>query len=347
MTSTSRGRSAGPRSGEASNAAASGPRILSSEPGRLSTAAAAALRSLGEVHEVEADRQYLLDRIADYDALFIGLRNVIDRDIVARAGRLRCIVTPTTGTDHIDVEAARARGIAILSLQGETEFLRQITATAELTWGLLLSLIRHIPAAHEDVLQGEWMRDRFYGIELAGKCLGVVGYGRLGRIVSEYGAAFRMRVLAFDHHPESESGPVEFVPLRELLGQADIVSLHLPLTSETDGFFTAELFAEMKDGAVFLNTARGKLVDESALLEALRRGKLGGAALDVMAGETSADLRWLEQNELVAYARQHSNLILTPHMGGVTSDSVESTNLFMIRKLARFLTGQPGEPCAT
>jgi D-3-phosphoglycerate dehydrogenase len=320
-------------------------RILNTEPGRFSEEAREALRRVGDVDEIEADRAHLLGHVSDYHALFICLRNVIDRDVIERGAQLRYIATPTTGTDHIDIEAARARGIAVLSLAGETELLREVTATAELTWGLLLALIRKLPQAHSSVMSGEWARDSFRGTELRGKTLGVIGYGRLGRMVAEYGSAFRMKVLAFDRNPERELDKVEFVALDQLLQRSDVVSVHLPLSRETEGFFDVKRFEAMKACAVLINTSRGRIVDESALLEALRSGKLAGAAVDVLASETSNRSDWLGADAMRDYARAHDNLLITPHIGGMTQESVEMTNLFMVEKLARHLR-QPTEECA-
>jgi D-3-phosphoglycerate dehydrogenase len=320
-------------------------RILNTEPGRFSDHAKQALRRVGEVDEVEADREQLLTRVSDYDALFICIRNVIDREVIERGARLRYIATPTTGTDHIDLDAARERGVKVLSLAGETTFLRDVTATAELTWGLLLALIRKLPLAHQSVVRGEWQRDQLRGTELRGKTLGVIGYGRLGRMVAEYGRAFRMKVLAFDRNPERDAPHVGFVGLEELIRGSDVVSLHLPLTPETDGFFGAAKLSQMKPGAVLINTSRGRIVDEGALLQALRDGTIAGAAVDVLAGETSNRADWLAGDPMRNYASEHSNLIITPHIGGVTTDSVEMTNLFMIEKLARHLNSTARE-CA-
>jgi D-3-phosphoglycerate dehydrogenase len=311
-------------------------RILNAECGRFSAEARTALQALGQVDEVEADRDFLLQHVADYDVLVVALRNTIDAALLEHARRLKVIVTPTTGLNHIDQAAARSRNITILSLQGETGFLNQVSATAELTWGLLLALLRHIPAAHASVMQGRWDRNAFYGHELKDKTLGIVGCGRLGSMVARYGLAFRMSVLAHDIRPAEQEG-VAFVALPELLQRSDVVSLHLPLNDATRNFFDACCFARMKQGAVLLNTARGELVDTSALLDALGNGRVAGAAMDVLADETSLDPEWLGRHPLASYARTHGNVLISPHIGGVTHESVSSTNLFMIRKLERYV----------
>lgn len=314
-------------------------RILNAEPGRLSIEARLALHELGIVDEVEVDREYLLKHVECYEILFICLRNIIDREVLKRAKRLKCIVSPTTGLNHIDVVDAEKRGITVLSLRGETEFLKTVTATAELTWGMLLSVVRKIPMAHQNVMEGEWRRDNFYGSELRGTTLGVIGYGRLGKMVAKYGEVFGMRVLAYDTNPLVGT-EVELTSLSELLSRSDVISVHLPLNNNTYGLLDHKLFSKVKRGAVFINTSRGEIVDEAALLDALSDGVLSGAALDVMAGESTNNSNWLVSSPLYTYAQSHTNLLLTPHIGGVTFQSVEKTNRFIIGKLESYLNGE-------
>jgi len=245
---------------------------------------------------------------------------------------LKIIVTPTTGLNHIDLREAQRQDIKVLSLQGETEFLNDIRATAEHTVGLMLSLLRRIPSAVVDVKKGGWDRDRFKGRELYGKTIGIVGYGRLGRIVGKYLQAFDARILAHEPHinqKATDSG-ISTVGLDDLLQNSDIVTLHVSLSDRTRSFFGKEQFSKMKPGAWFINTARGELIDETALLDALRSGQLAGAAVDVLCGEQHDGKM---NHPLVAYAREHDNLLITPHIGGCTVESMEKTEVFMARKL--------------
>ena len=312
--------------------------MLNTEPGRLSSQDRFILCGLATVDEVEADRRYLLENIHNYKGLFIGLRNNIDKNLLASATQLKCIVTPTTGLNHIDMKIARERGITVLSLRGETEFLSTISATAELAWGMLIALVRKIPAAHRSVMAGEWERNRFYGNELRGRTLGIIGYGRLGKMLKTYGQAFGMKVIAHDIHPASAMD-VDFVELAELLEQSDVVSVNLALNESTIGMLGRKEFSLMKRGAFLVNTARGEILDEEALLESLKTGHLAGAAIDVIAAETSDNQNWLKESELRAYARDYDNLLITPHIGGVTCESVEKSNRFIIEKLGNYLKG--------
>jgi D-3-phosphoglycerate dehydrogenase len=314
----------------------SGIHILNTECARFSPLALNKLANLGRVINVDADRNFLMHNIENFEILFIGLKNLIDENLLLRAKNLKCIVTPTTGTNHIDCKRAKALGVDILSLYGETEFLKTISATAELTWGLLLNLVRKINDAHLNVLNGKWIRDNFCGNELTGKTLGIVGYGRLGRIVAQYGKAFGMSLLAFDQEEQNDSF-IRFVSLEELLKKSDVISIHLPLNDSTCKMFNSSLFSNIKPGALFINTSRGEIINEIDLLKALDDKILAGVALDVLSNETSLDQDWLSKSPIVSYAKKHTNVLLTPHIGGLTYESVDKTNDYMIQKLKSYI----------
>jgi D-3-phosphoglycerate dehydrogenase len=307
-------------------------KILVAECRGFSSEAAALLREHGDLVLADLDRTGLLSAVKEADVLWIRLRHRIDAEVLAAAPRLKIIVTPTTGLNHIDLNEAHQRGIKVLSLQGETEFLNDIRATAEHTVGLMLSLLRRVPSAVVDVKKGGWDRDRFKGRELFGKTIGIVGYGRLGRIVAKYLRAFDAMILVADPHIDQRTlgSDIFATPLDDLLQESHIVSLHVNLSEATRSFFGKEQFLKMKPGAWFINTARGELIDEMALLEALRSQHLAGAALDVLCGELQ---NVMENHPLVSYARKHENLLITPHIGGCTVESMEKTEVFMARKL--------------
>jgi D-3-phosphoglycerate dehydrogenase len=308
------------------------------ESGGFSAEAATLLAAVGDVTLADLDRGGLVRAARDADVLWVRLRHRIDAEVLGAGAHLQAVVTPTTGLNHVDLGEAARRGVRVLSLRGETEFLRDVRATAEHTVGLLLALLRRLPAAAAHVRDGGWDRDLFKGGEIYGKTAGIVGYGRLGRRVAHYLRAFDARVLASDPNvvaADVEPG-VRLVPLAELLPAADVVLLHASYGETTHRFFGWEQFTAMKHGAWFVNTARGELVDEDALLWSLERGRLAGAALDVLAGERSAGMR---DHPLVAYARSHDNLVVTPHVGGCTAESMEKTETFLARKLrAELLT---------
>jgi len=311
-------------------------RILNLEPKGYSATARAVLQQLGVISEGPLTRDELMRAVAEVDVLVVRLGHAIDRAIIESSRTLRVIVSATTGLDHIDVEAARERGITVLSLQGETEFLRTVHATAEHTWALLLSLRRRVVPAALSVRRGEWDRDRFTGRELNGARLGILGLGRIGGKVAGYGLAFGMQVSAYDPYvQEWPEGISRAESLPDLLSESDVLSIHIPLNEETSNLLNAERLALLPSGAVLVNTSRGEIIDENALADALEQGRLGGAALDTVCNERDATLR--TSGRLMAVAPDADYLLTTPHIGGATQESMAKTELFMARKLARFL----------
>jgi D-3-phosphoglycerate dehydrogenase len=314
-------------------------RILNVEPQDYSSRAREILATLGGVMEKILDRDGLLNAVAECEVLITRFGHRMDRELFAAAPRLRVLVSATTGLDHIDLEAAAESDVTVLSLRGETEFLEELSATAELAWGLLLSLLRRIPQASQSVKEGGWDRDAFRGNELRGKRLGILGLGRLGRMVAEYGRAFGMSVAAYDPFASDWPKGVELRSAAEdLMRDTQVLSIHVPLNDETRGFMDGAMLARLPKGAVLINTARGAVVDEVALLAALDSSHLAGAGLDVVADELSGG----PSQALLAHARDHDNLIITPHMGGATVESMEKAEVFMAQKLARFLESGEG-----
>lgn len=287
-----------------------------------------------EVVSMPPSRDALLRHLAAFDLYCASLQLRAGRDVLDQAPQLRAIVTVSTGLDHIDVDYAESRGIRVLSLRGDAVFLDTVTSTAELAWALLLAAVRRLPSACASALRGDWDRERFRGLQLSAKTLGVLGYGRLGRMVAEYGKAFRMRVLACDREPVQPADGVEMVCFETLLEQADVLSVHIHLTRENHRLLDARAFSRMKPGAVLVNTSRGAIVDESALLKVLASGRLAAAGIDVVDGELDGSL---DQHPLIRYARDHDNLVISPHVGGVTLEAQRDAIRHMVGKLGAFL----------
>ncbi len=310
--------------------------LLNTEPKRYTKDSLNYLSSFIKADNYECDRDFIIQNIHKYDALLIGLKHIINDDILKNASKLKCIITPTTGLNHIDLDKAKSKGIEIISLFGEIEFLEKVTATAELTWGILLSLSRKIPFAYKSVINNNWNRDNFYGIELKDKTLGIIGYGRLGKMVANYGKAFKMKVIAHDIK-FGEGKDIDFLDLNKLLRISDVVSIHLPLNKKTTNFADKNFFYNLKEGSLLINTSRGEIINEEELLLALQNKKISGAAIDVLAEEFSGKEYWLKTSALRNYAENNNNLIITPHIGGVTYDSVNKANSFIINKFHKFL----------
>lgn len=312
-------------------------RILNAEPKGYSEEARRILQSIGEVVEEEVSQEQLAAKVHGFDVLIVRLGLHVTRDVLQSSEQLSVVVTATTGLDHIDLEAAQERDIAILCLQGEQEFLRTVAATAEHTWTLLLAVVRRLPWAFEDVRRGGWDRDRFRGHDLRGKRLGILGLGRIGEQVARYGLAFGMDVGAYNPNLEEWlNGVRRFQAVEDILRWSDVLSVHMPLNETTRGFLNEERLRLLPRGAWLVNTSRGAIVDEFALVNLLSQGHIAGAAVDVLPHEQLRERR--EQSPILQYARKHDNLLITPHLGGATVESMRRTEVFMAEKLHRFLT---------
>lgn len=262
-------------------------------------------------------------------AIVVRNQTQVTRELLAAAPRLQIVARAGVGLDNIDVGAASAAGVVV-------SFTPQANAVsvAELTLGLMLAVARKIPAADRDVRAGGWDRVRFTGVELAGKTLGIVGLGRIGRMVAERARAFGMTLLAYDPAIDPASAVARDLGLRlvrldDLLEASDVVSCHVPLAPETARLFDEDRFRRMKPGAVFVNTSRGEVADEDALLAALREGRLGGAALDVRRTEPPGPTPFdaLE------------NVVLTPHVGAFTAEAQRRTLEAVCRDVTNVLAG--------
>ena len=272
--------------------------------------------------------------IPGYSGLIPNLAMMLDRDILDAAVNLKVIATPSTGTDHIDLDCAAEKGIEVQSLKHDYDILKTISSTAEHAFSLMLSILRKLPFAFDAVRQGSWDNTRFRGREVQGRVLGILGYGRLGEIVSRFADGFDMNVIAHDPNRTITDPWVEQVAFDQLLAKAEIISIHIHLTAETEKLIGTEEFDQMREGVYIVNTSRGAIIDERAFLGALESGRVAGAAVDVLAGELDGRI---DAHPLVLYAREHSNLIITPHIGGVTLDSQVKAFTHTVNKMLSFL----------
>ncbi len=293
------------------------------------------LESAFDVEYIEATAEALEASLPRADAYYASLFVRMTAPLLDLAPHLKAIATASTGTDHIDIEAAGRKHIAIISLKEDRALLDTITATAELTWALVLAVSRFLPAAANAANQGDWARDKFRGHQIAYKTFGILGCGRLGTIVSQYAQAFRMHVIGYDTQAGELPG-VRRVSYEELLKESDILSIHIHLNRQNLNFVDRRSIEKMKKGAVLINTSRGAIVDEKALVDALESGHLSAAGVDVIAGEWNHDLL---THPMIAYARAHHNLVITPHIGGVTYESQEMAYGAAAGKLKQFFSG--------
>lgn len=266
--------------------------------------------------------------LPEYDALIVRSGTKVTADLLSAADKLQVIGRAGMGVDNIDVPAATERGVVVMNTPGANSI-----ATAELALALMLAASRHVAQADASLKAGEWRRSEFVGRQLYGKTLGIIGFGRIGRLVAERALAFGMEVLAYDPYVTEEVARelgVLLVDLDVLLAQSDYVTLHTAVSPESEKMINATTLAQMKDGAILINAARGKLVDEAALAEALQSGKLSAAAVDVYSKEPpDAD------NPLIGLP----NVIDTPHLGASTVEAQQAVGEQIVEQVLAALRG--------
>jgi D-3-phosphoglycerate dehydrogenase len=300
----------------------------------VSDSAIAELRRLFDVHYEPAlwkQPQALAELLADAHALLVRNQTQVSAELIAAANKLEIIGRAGAGLDNIDVTAATNAGVVVASTPHHNAI-----SVAELTIGLVLALARMIPQADRDTKLGGWNRKRYTGIELNGKTLGIVGFGRIGFLTAMRAKALGMHVLAYDPYVDPHSTLIaeagaRLTGLDDLLAMSDIVCCHLPSSVETRGIFDASRFAKMKSGSLFVNVARGGVVSEPALIDALQSGHLRAAALDVRESEPPQP----------SVLNQMQQVILTPHIGAFTIDAQQRVEAAVCHDIVAVLSGQP------
>src|SRR6266705_4576273 len=268
----------------------------------------------------------LIPIVAETEAMVVRSETKVTRKVIEAAKKLRVVGRAGVGVDNVDVEAATQRGIVVMNTpSGNT------ISTAELTFSMLMALARKIPQAHASMKAGEWDRKSFQGVELYGKTLGILGMGRIGSEVARRAIAFGMRVLAYDPYlslARAKALQVELIELDDIYARADFVTVHMPMTDETRGMINAAAFAKMKKGVRVLNCARGGIVNEKDLYDAIQSGQVAGAALDVYDTEPlpkEFPLRDLPQ------------VIMTPHLGASTEEAQENVGIEVAEAITDYL----------
>jgi D-3-phosphoglycerate dehydrogenase len=303
-------------------------RVLVTEP--LSDAGLDLLRKDFQVDvRTELATGALASEIGPYDALVVRSQTQVTAEVIAAGDNLKVVARAGIGLDNVDVEAATRKGVLVVNAPQSN-----IISAAEHTLGLLLAQARNIPQANEELKRGVWERAKYQGVELQGKTLGVVGLGRVGALVAQRAAAFGMRIIAFDPYVPKDRAKemgIELMPtLEALLVQADFITIHLPRTPDTEGLIGERELALVKEGARLVNTARGGIVDESALAKALADGRLAGAALDVFAAEPTTDSPLFELDQVV----------VTPHLGASTTEAQDKAGASVAEMVRLALMGE-------
>jgi D-3-phosphoglycerate dehydrogenase len=301
-------------------------RILVAEP-----LAEEGLQLLRARHEVDVRtglaRDEFLAALPAYDALIVRSQVKVDREAFSAGRRLMVVARAGVGLDNIDAEAAGQAGVVVVNAPNANT-----VAAAEQTLGLIYALARRIPAADASLRRGEWRRADFIGQELRGKTLGIIGLGKIGLTVAERARAMEMDLVATDpfvSHEAAAAQGIELLTLEALLSRADVVTIHVPLTESTRGLIGAAELARMKPTALLVNVARGGIIDEAALADALRGGRLGGAAIDVFEHEPPRDSPLLDA----------PNTVLTPHLGASTAEAQAKVSLEVAQRVLEALAG--------
>ncbi len=271
----------------------------------------------------------LLKVVGKHDALVIRGRTRVTPEVFDAAGRLKVVGRAGVGVDNIDLAAAKAHNVTVVNAPTSTT-----TAVAELAFGLLLALAREIPRADAAMKAGTWLKKELEGVELNGKTLGIIGYGRIGMEIGRRATAFGMNVVAYDPFISEEAVEAaggESVSIQDLYQWADFISLHLPYNVHTRDLIGPMAFSQMKDGVRIVNAARGGIIDEQALLEALNSGKVAGAALDVFSAEPPG------LTDLV----KHPNVVCTPHIGAQTAEAQSRAAEDIAHEVLAALRDQP------
>jgi D-3-phosphoglycerate dehydrogenase len=279
-------------------------------------------------YEPEIKASELLSSVKEYDVIVVRSRTKITKDVIDSASRAKVIARVGVGLDNVDVTAAEAKQIRVINAPEAAS-----TAVAELVLGLMLSLARSIPRADRASKNGEWIKKDLMGTELKGKYLGIVGVGNIGRNIGRLAKGLRMNLIGYDVYPINhdyvkEVGMVT-TDLDTLLESSDFVTCHVPASKDTIKMFNAAKFAKMKTGSFLINTSRGEIIDEDALYESLKVGKLGGAALDVYQVEPPKNTALLSL----------PNVIGTPHIGAQTKEAQELASVVIAEKIIQILRG--------
>ncbi|MEJ5919539.1 MULTISPECIES: phosphoglycerate dehydrogenase [unclassified Corynebacterium] len=296
---------------------------------KLAQSTVDALGDSVEVRWVDGpNRPELLAAVPEADALLVRSATTVDKEVLEAAPNLKIVGRAGVGLDNVDIETATARGVMVVNAPTSN-----IHSACEQAIALLLATARQVPLADASLREGEWKRSSFKGVEIFGKTVGIVGFGHIGQLFAQRLSAFETTIIAYDPYANPKRAAqlgVELVELEELMGRADFVTIHLPKTKETAGMFDAELLAKAKDGQIIINAARGGLVDEQALADAIQSGKIRGAGFDVYATEPCTDSPLFKLPQTV----------VSPHLGASTVEAQDRAGIDVAKSVLLALSGE-------
>ncbi|MFZ2904623.1 MAG: NAD(P)-dependent oxidoreductase [Cyclobacteriaceae bacterium] len=307
--------------------------VLNLEPYGYSEQAKIKWNELGVSYLESSWGDFKSQSIEQVGILIVRLSRQINEDVIRQFPSLKFVVSATTGLDHIDIQCLENRGVKLISLKGELDFLKTIPSTSEHTWALLLALVRNIPSAMTDVRLGNWNRDQFRGFQLKGRKIGIIGMGRTGSQVAQFAEVFGMTVLYFDPYVEGTPPFIRCASLTDMLSQSDIVSVHVHLSNDTNRMINADILSFAKEGSYWVNTSRGMIWDEQAVFDRLKSGWLKGVATDVL----STEFAIVKMSPLWKALSEGMNVIITPHIGGATWDAMWHCEEFLVDKMKGLL----------
>lgn len=296
---------------------------------------------LNKIFNLEVLKKPSLDDyeiIGDAEAIFCPLGYLFNKERLQKYKKLRVLGSNTTGHPHIDIAFCKKKNIKVVTLKNKKKFLKKITATPELTLGLIIMITRNILPASKSVLDGNWSRWEFGGLKmLSSMKLGIVGLGRIGNQLAKYADALNMKISYYDPMVTNKKYK-KFFKLTELAKNVDILSIHVPHKKNTENLIDSKILSCMKKNSFLINTSRGEIIDWEAVLKYLKNSKLKGVAMDVFDGEFKTGFKKKIQNHpFLNYAKKNDNVILTPHIGGSTIESWQMTEIETIKTVENYL----------
>lgn len=255
----------------------------------------------------------------------------IDKDIIKKATNLKIISCATTGSSHIDSEYTKKRGIEVRTLKEDKDLIKNLTPAAELSWALLMNCARNLNHAINHVQNGNWDREKFPGIMIKGKTIGIIGCGRIGTWMSKYASAFGMNIIGFDPYIKQNETKIKLVNIDELAKKSDFISIHIHLDKSTTGIIDNKFLSKCKKGVILINTSRGEIINEIDLVENLEKKIVGAVGVDVLCNEPD-----ISNSHLYKYSLNNSNVFITPHCGGYSPDAVKIVSARAAEKIKTF-----------
>ena len=286
-----------------------------------------------QIKTILNSRKDALKYSKDSKVIIAGGRIKIDKEFINSAKNLKLVLSPSTGTDHLDLDILKKKKIKVVHIAKKFGLINKFTATSELGFCLLLLIIRRVISSFNDAKKGIWSRDRNVGFQLKDKIIGIIGLGRLGKISAKIANGFQMKVVAHDRKKKKVKG-VRNVTLNKLLKISDVIFIHVHLNNSTENMINLKTLKKMKKNTILINTSRGKIINEKDLLYALKKKLIAGAGLDVIDGE------WLERKKLskhplIEYSKTKNNLIISAHIGGSTYESIKIARDYVFNYLLR------------